>query len=128
VTNLSRPAERVVALYNQRGTAEQWIKEGKNAINWARLSCHGFRANAVRLQLHTLAYNLANFLRTLAVPGETARWSLTTPREKLVQIGAKVVRHGCSVVFQMAEVAVSRSLFVEILRLNDGPRPRPAPA
>jgi DDE family transposase len=72
VTNLSRPAERVVAFYNQRGTAEQRIREGKNAINWTRLSCHGFRANAVRLQLHTLAYNLANFLRTLALPATVA--------------------------------------------------------
>ena len=65
VTNLSRPTERVVAFYNQRGTAEQWIKEGKNAIKWTRLSCHKFRHNAVRLQLHALAYNLGNFMRTL---------------------------------------------------------------
>jgi DDE family transposase len=128
VTNLSRPAERVVAFYNQRGTAEQHIKEGKNAINWTRLSCHGFRANAVRLQLHTQAYNLTNFLRTLALPGEIAHWSLTTLREKLVKIGAKVVRHGRSIVFQMAEVAVPRSLFREILRLIGGLRPAPAPS
>jgi hypothetical protein len=60
--NLCRPAERVVAFYNRRGTAEQWINEGKNANAWTRLSCHGFIANAVRLQLHTLAYNLANFM------------------------------------------------------------------
>ena len=58
VTNLGRPAERVVAFYNQRGTAEQWIKEGKNAIRWTRLSCRRFDHNAVRLQLHALAYNL----------------------------------------------------------------------
>jgi len=68
VTNLSRPAERVVGFYNQRGTAEQWIKEGKNAVKWTRLSCCSFAANAVRLQLHALAYNLANFMRTLALP------------------------------------------------------------
>ena len=59
VTNLSRPAERVVAFYNQRGTAEQWIKEGKNAIKWTRLSCRSLRNNAVRLQLHALAYTAA---------------------------------------------------------------------
>ncbi|MCZ6743498.1 MAG: IS1380 family transposase, partial [Alphaproteobacteria bacterium] len=58
VTNLSRPAERVVAFYNHRGTAEQYIMEGKTAIKWTRLSCRGFRNNEVRLQLHTLAYNL----------------------------------------------------------------------
>jgi hypothetical protein len=68
VTNMSRPTERVVAFYNKRGTCEQWIKEGKGAIKWTRLSCRTFAANAVRLQLHALAYNLGNFLRTLATP------------------------------------------------------------
>ena len=52
VTNMSRQPERVVAFYNKRGTCEQWIKEGKGAIKWTRLSCRTFAANAVRLQLH----------------------------------------------------------------------------
>jgi hypothetical protein len=128
VTNMTRPAERVVAFYNQRGTAEQWIKEGKNAVKWTRLSCCSFAANAVRLQLHALAYNLANFMRTLALPDAVKQWSLTSLREKLVKIGAKVVCHGRYVIFQMAEVAVPKELFQEILRLIDGLRPRPAPA
>ena len=127
VTNLSRPAERVVAFYNRRGTAEQHIKEGKNAINWTRLSCHGFRNNEVRLHLHVLAYNIGNFLRTLALPDEIEHWSLTTLREKLVKIGAKVVRHGRYVTFQLAEVAVPRRLFADILRLIDELRPAPLP-
>ena len=127
VTNLPRPAERVVAFYNQRGTAEQHIKEGKNAINWTRLSCHSFRNNAVRLQLHALAYNLGNFLRTLALPKDVEHWSLTTLREKLIKIGAKVVHHGRYITLQMAEVAIPRSLFAEILRLVDGLRPSPLP-
>ena len=76
VTNLTRPAERVVAFYNQRGTAEQHIKEGKNAIRWTRLSCQKFRNNEVRLQLHALAYNLGNFMRTLALPKAVEHWSL----------------------------------------------------
>ena len=128
VTNLSRPVERVVAFYNKRGTCEQWIKEGKNAIKWTRLSCCSFAANAVRLQLHALAYNLANFMRTLALPEAVAQWSLTSLREKLIKIGAKVVRHARYAVFQMAEVAVPRELFEQILRLIDGLRPRPAQA
>jgi hypothetical protein len=94
VTNLARPAQRVVAFYNHRGTAEQHIKEGKNAIKWTRLSCRSFAANAVRLQLHALAYNLGNFMRTLAMPKTAEPWSLTSLREKLVKIGAKVVSHG----------------------------------
>ena len=127
VTNLTRPNPRVVKFYNGRGTAEQWIREGKNALRWTRLSCHAFRHNAVRLQLHALAYNLANFMRTLALPKEVEHWSLTTLREKLVKIGARIVRHGRYVVFQLAEVAVPRSLFASILRRIDDLRPRPPP-
>ena len=48
------------------------IKEGKNAVKWKRLSCCSFAANAIRLQLHALAYNLANFMRTLALPEPVA--------------------------------------------------------
>src|SRR5688500_15589120 len=90
VTNLTRPTKQVVKFYSSRGTAEQHIKEGKNALRWARLSCHTFRHNAVRLQLHALAYNLANFMRTLALPEEVEQWSLTTLREQLVKIGARI--------------------------------------
>jgi hypothetical protein len=125
VTNMTRPPERVVAFYNQRGTAEQHIKEGKNAVTWTRLSCHRFAANAVRLQLHALAYNLANFLRTLALPDEVKQWSMTTLRERLVKIGAKIVRHGRSVTFQMAEVMVPRQLFQKILGAIAALRPSP---
>ena len=128
VTNMSRPAERVVAFYNQRGTCEQWIKEGKGAIKWTRLSCRTFAANAVRLQLHALAYNLGNFLRTLALPEAIAHWSLTSLREKLIKIGAKLVRHGRYVAFQMAEVAIPCQTFQEILRLIAELRPQPPPA
>ena len=128
VTNLSRPADRVVVFYNQRGTAEQHIKEGKNAIRWTRLSCRTFRNNAVRLQLHALAYNLGNFMRTLALPDAVEQWSLTTLKDKLIKIGAKVVRHGRYVTFQMAEVAIPRELFADILRRIDRLRPMPAPA
>lgn len=65
----------------------------------------------MRLQLQALAYYLANFMRTLALPKEVEHWSLTTLRKKLVKIGAKVVSHGRYVTFQLAEVAVPRSLF-----------------
>jgi len=128
VTNLARSAEGIVAFYNQRGTCEQYIKEGKNAIKWTRLSCRTFAANAVRLQLHALAYNLGNFMRTLAMPKTIETWSLTSLREKLIKIGAKVVSHGRYVTFQLAEVAVSREMFAEILLLIARLRAPPAPA
>ena len=115
VTNLTRPAKAVVRFYNQRGTAEQWIKEGKNAVKWTRLSCHDFADNQERLQLFVLAYNLGNFLRQAVLPKAVRHWTLTTLREKLIKIGAKVVRHSRKIVFQMAEVAVPRGLFQTIL-------------
>jgi|APGre2960657373_1045057.scaffolds.fasta_scaffold19535_2 hypothetical protein len=128
VTNLSRQAVKVVAFYNMRGTCEQWIKEGKGAIKWTRLSCRTFAANAVRLQLHALAYNLGNFLRTLATPEPIKDWSLTSLREKLIKIGAKIISHGRYVTFQMAEVAIPRQLFADILRLIAELRPPPDPS
>jgi hypothetical protein len=128
VTNMARPAENVVTFYNKRGTCEQWIKEGKGAIKWTRLSCRTFAANAVRFQLHALAYNLGNFLRTLATPEPIKDWSLTSLKEKLIKIGAKVVSHGRYVAFQMAEVAIPRQMFQEILRLIAELRRQPPPA
>ena len=105
----------MVKFYNKHGTAEQWIKEGKYALNWTRLSCHDFVDNQVRLQLFVLAYNLGNFLRRLALPKKIREWSLRTLQVKLIKIGAKVVGHSRYVIFQMAEVLVSKSLFHEIL-------------
>jgi hypothetical protein len=91
-------------------------------------ACRTFAANAVRLQLHALVYNLGNFMRTLAMPKTAAPWSLTSLREKLIKIGAKVVAHGRYITFQMAEVAVSRQMFADILSQIAGLRAPPAPA
>ena len=122
-----RELDEAIKLTEMAGEIFADSRTGKNAIKWTRLSCHKFRDNAVRLQLHALAYNLANFMRTLALPKEVEHWSLTTLREKLVKIGAKVVSHGRYVTFQLAEVAVPRELFRKILRLIDGLRPAPLP-
>jgi hypothetical protein len=115
VTNLKWRSKQVVRFYNWRGTAEQWIKEGKNAVKWTKLSCRRFKDNEARLQLFALAYNLANALRQLALPRSIRSGNLTTLREKLVKIGAKVVAHAKYVVFQLAAVAVPRQLFAGIL-------------
>ena len=125
VTNRSLPNERVLAFYNQRGTAEQHIKEGKHALKWTRLSCMRFAANAVRLQLHALAYNLANFMRTLATPEGIETWSLTSLRERLIKTGARLVRHARYAIFQMAEAALPRSVFAGVLGLINGLRDPP---
>lgn len=115
VTNLRSKKREVVHFYNMRGTAEQCIKEGKNAVKWTRLSCHDFTDNHVRLQLFVLAYNLGNFFRHSALPLPMKHWTMTTLREKVIKIGAKVVNHARYVIFQMAEVAVSQKMFAAIL-------------
>ncbi len=111
----SDAGRKVVKFYNGRGTAEQWIKEGKYAVKWTRLSCRNFKDNQTRLHLFALAYNLGNFLRRLALPRSVRHWSLTRLREKLIKIGAKVVTHSRYVIFQMAEVTVPHGLFAAIL-------------
>jgi len=92
VTNMSAKAKGVVHFYNGRGTAEQWIKEGKYALNWTRLSCNRFVSNQVRLWLFVLAYNLGNFFRRLALPRKVKRWSIRSLLTRFIKTGAKVIR------------------------------------
>ncbi len=115
VTNLSYPTIGIVRFYNGRGTAEQWIKEGKYALNWTRLSCHKFVANQIRLSLFVLAYNLGNFMRRLALPEAMKHWSLTSLQTRLIKTGGRLVRHARSLVFQLAEVLVTREMLTGIL-------------
>ena len=91
----------------RRGTAEQWIKEGKYALNWTRLSCHRFVANRVRLSLFVLAYNLGN-LRRLCLPKAVKHWSLRSVQVKLIKMGGRLVRHSRWLIFQLSEVSVPR--------------------
>ena len=96
VTSMSLPSRSVVRFYNKRGTAEQWIKEGKQATHWTRLSCHRFRANEVRLQLSVLAYNLGNLWRRLGLPNRIKSWSLTSLQHRLIRLmktGGRLVKH-----------------------------------
>jgi hypothetical protein len=90
VTTLTGTNRAIVRFYNQRRTAEQWIKEGKTATHWTRLSCHRFRANEMRLLLGVIAYNLGNLLRRLVLPATIQDWSLTSLQLKT---GGRLVRH-----------------------------------
>ncbi len=115
VTNLSYPTIGIVRFYNGRGTAEQWIKEGKYALNWTRLSCHKFVANQVRLGLFILAYNLGNLLRRLVLPEHMKHWTPTRLQTRLIKTGGRLVRHARRLVFQLAEVLVTREMLTGIL-------------
>jgi Transposase DDE domain group 1 len=122
VTNLSYPPKGVTRFYNGRGTAEQWIKEGKYTLNWTRLSCHKFVANQVRLALFVLAYNLGNFLRRLALPEAVKDWSLRSVHAKLIKTGGRLVRHARRLVFHLAAVAFPGEGFAALLDRIGGSR------
>jgi hypothetical protein len=110
VTNLEMPSRTVVRFYNKRGTAEQWIKEGKPAVKMTRLSCHRFRSNQVRLALSLLAYNLGNLWRRLALPRRIENWSLTS-LQRLVKTGGRLVKHARYYWLLLAEGHLNRQRF-----------------
>ncbi len=111
VTNLETPSRAVARFYNKRGTAEQWIKEGKQAVKMTRLSCHRFRSNEVRLGLSVLAYNLGNLWRRLAVPKRIENWSLTSLQQRLVKTGGRLVKHARYYWLLLAEGHLNRRRF-----------------
>ena len=116
VTSMVLPSRSVVRFYNKRGTAEKWIKEGKQATHWTRLSCHRFRANEVRLQLSVLAYNLGNLWRRLVLPPRIKRWSLTSRQQRLVKTGGRLVKHARYYWLLLAEGHLTRRPFGDMLR------------
>ncbi len=108
---------------DKRGTAEQWIKEGKLAVNWTRLSCHRFRGNEVRLWLSVIAYNLGNLWRRLALPTKIGSWSLTSLRQRLVKTGGRPVKHARYYWLLLAEGHLTRQRFGSMLRRVAAPPP-----
>jgi hypothetical protein len=116
VTNLETPSRAVVRFYNRRGTAEQWIKEGKQAVKMMRLPCHRFRSNEVRLWLSVIAYNLGNLWRRLVLPQRIEKWSLTSLQQRLVKTGGRLVKHARYYWLLLAESHLTRRLFGSMLR------------
>ena len=116
VTNLETDSRAVVRFYNKRGTAEQWIKEGKQAVKMTRLSCHRFRSNEVRLWLSVIAYNLANLWRRLVLPKRVDHWSLTSLQQRLVKTGGRLIKHARYYWLLLAESHLTRPLFGAMLQ------------
>ena len=115
VTNLETDSRAVVRFYNKRGTAEQWIKEGKQAVKMTWLGCRRFRSNEVRLWLSVIAYNLGNLLRRLAMPRRIGNWSLTSLQQRLVKTGGRLVKHARYYWLFLAESHLTRRLFGAML-------------
>ncbi len=116
VTNLTLPSRAVVRFYNKRGTAEQWIKEGKQAVKMTRLSCHRFRSNEVRLWLSVIAYNLGNLWRRLVLPKKIEKWSLTSLQQRRVKTGGRLIKHARYYWLLLAESHLTRRLFASMVR------------
>ena len=116
VTNLETDSRAVVRFYNKRGTAEQWIKEGKQAVKMTRLSCHRFRSNEVRLWLSLIAYNLENLWRRLVLPKKIGNWSLTSLQQRLVKTGGRLIKHARYYWLMLAESHLTRRLFGSMVR------------
>ena len=116
VTNLTLPSRAVVRFYNKRGTAEQWIKEGKQAVKMTRLICHRFRSNEARLWLTIIAYNLGNLWRRLALPQRIGNWSLTNLQKRLVKTRGRLVKHARYYWLLLAESHLTRRLFVAMVQ------------
>jgi hypothetical protein len=116
VTSLETDSRAVVRFYNKRGTAEQWIKEGKQAVKMTRLSCHRFRSNEVRLMLSLIAYNLGNLWRRLVLPKKIENWSLTSLQQRLVKTGGRLVKHARYYWLMLAESHLTRRLFGSMVR------------
>jgi hypothetical protein len=116
VTNLETPSGAVVRFYNKRSAAEQWIKEGKQAVKMTRLSCHRFRSNEVRLWLSVIAYNLGNLWRRLVLPKGIETWSLTSLQQRLMKTGGRLVKHARYYWLLLAESQLTRRLFASMLR------------
>ena len=116
VTSMTLPSRAVVRFYNKRGTAQQWIKEGKQAVKMTRLSCHRFRSNEVRLWLSVIAYNLGNLWRRLVLPQRIENWSLTSLQQRLVKTGGRLVKHARYYWLLLAESHLTKRLFGSMLR------------
>ena len=116
VTSLDADSRAVVRFYNKRGTAEQWIREGKQAVKITRLSCHRFRSNEVRLWLSVIAYNLGNLWRRLVLPSRIQKWSLSSLQRRLVKTGGRLIKHARYYWLLLAEGHLTRRLFGAMVR------------
>jgi hypothetical protein len=116
VTNIKDwSAREIVSFYCQRGTMENFIKEGKNGFAFGKMSSTEYWANANKLQQMTLAYNLNNWIRRLCFPKHNQSDRIGTIRTKLIKIAAKIVKTGRYIYYQLASSCPNKKLFFKVL-------------
>ena len=115
ITNRPGRAEDIYDGYDERGECENRIKEFKRDLSSDRLSCHSFRANAFRLKLHALAYQLLVLFRLHALrTTDLACARLETLRLKLFKVGARFQRTARHLWFHLSSSWPGRDLLVEV--------------
>jgi len=105
-----------IEFYCDRGTAENYLKEGKLGFHWDRLSCEQFHVNACRLQIMVLAYNLNNLMRRLCLPENFRKYRIETLRSRLIKVGSKVSKHARKFAFHCPKSFPFKEIFLWILK------------
>ena len=117
VTNLEDAfsPKDIVRAYQKRGTMENYIKEVKNGFKFDQMNRHSFQVNEVKMMLSLLAYNLTNWLRTLAFPPEQKMMQIETIRTRIIKVASKVVKSGRSLHFKLSSSFVYQEFFWKVL-------------
>lgn len=115
VTNMPIELEQVVRYYCNRGTMENFIKEGKNSFDFERMSSSSFKTNANKLQIAMLAYNLNNWFRRLCFEKEDQHLRMESIRSKLIKVAAKVVTHARRISINLCTYFPYKNIFLKIL-------------
>ncbi|WP_040203110.1 IS1380 family transposase [Neobacillus jeddahensis] len=117
VTNLevAFSPKNIVRAYQKRGTMENYIKEAKNGFRLDKMNSHSFQVNEVRMMLSLLAYNLTNWLRTLAFPPEQKNMQIETIRTRIIKVASKLVKSGRSLYFKLSSSFVYQEFFWNVL-------------
>lgn len=115
-TNRKEPVREVVALHNQRGQAENFIKELKEGFGMNWMPCGETYANAVFFRIGVIAYNLFQAMKLLSLPQWWRTSTIATVRWRLYQTAAKVVHHAHQVVLKLAAAGEKIKLLIQIRR------------
>jgi len=115
-TNREEPAKEVIALHNQRGQAENFIKELKEGFGMNWMPCGEAHANAVFFRIGVIAYNLFQAMKLLTLPVWWRNATIATARWRLYQTAASVAHHAHRVLLKLAATGEKINLFLQMRR------------
>ena len=116
VSNMALEPKQILAFYCNRGTMENFIKEGKNGFEFNRMSSTSFVANKNKLQIAMLAYNFNNWFRRLCMAKDVQSFRMETIRTKVIKVAAKVTKHARQVIFKLCSSYPYKDVFESIMQ------------